>query len=60
MAATVCWPTFDPDLSETARRALERKGVEVILGHRAEDITSAGVTVAGSSSRPPPCCGPRE
>jgi NADH dehydrogenase len=41
-------PAFAPGLSEKARRALERKGVEVRLGVRAEDIDPDGVRAGGA------------
>jgi NADH dehydrogenase len=34
---------FDPDLSEAARRSLERLGVEVLLSRRVTDCSEAGV-----------------
>lgn len=40
-------PSFDPALSEKARRALVEKGVEVRLGQRAQDLGTAGVTAGG-------------
>lgn len=38
---------FPEDLSEYARGALVRRGVEVMLGHQVTDIDAEGVTVAG-------------
>lgn len=40
-------PSFDPALSEKARRALVDKGVEVRLGQQAQDLGTAGVTAGG-------------
>jgi NADH dehydrogenase len=42
-------PGFSPSLSERARRALERKGVEVRLGVRAEEMGPEGVRAGGES-----------
>jgi putative oxidoreductase len=41
-------PTFDTRLSAQARRALERLGVEVMVGSRVEDIDAHGVVVGGN------------
>jgi putative oxidoreductase len=40
-------PSFDARLSVRARRALERLGVEVMLGSRVEHIDASGVVVGG-------------
>jgi putative oxidoreductase len=40
-------PSFDARLSMRARRALERLGVEVMLGSRVEHIDAGGVVVGG-------------
>src|SRR5882757_728909 len=42
-------PTFAPDLSAYAHRALERLGVEVQLGSAVTDCNSGGVVVGGRS-----------
>jgi NADH dehydrogenase len=39
--------TFAPDLSEAAKKHLEKLGVEIHLGHAVEKIDSEGVIVAG-------------
>src|SRR5262245_23646726 len=39
--------TFAPDLSESARRRLEKLGVEVRLGHAVDQIDADGVIVGG-------------
>ena len=39
--------TFDPALREAARRSLERKGVEVMLGARVADVTDHSIRLAG-------------
>jgi len=39
---------FDPALSEAARRALERLGVEVLLGTGVSDCDCAGVSLGGA------------
>jgi len=41
-------PAFPESLALIARRSLEKLGVEVLLGSRVENITSAGVTVGGN------------
>lgn len=41
-------PTFPPDLSAYARRALEARGVEVQVGAKVTDIDAQGVTIAGA------------
>jgi NADH dehydrogenase len=46
MAKKVLGPYAD-DMSEAARRRLERLGVEVRLGHGVDEIDADGVTVAG-------------
>jgi NADH:quinone reductase (non-electrogenic) len=46
MAARVLRP-FSEDLSEAARKRLERLGVEVRLGHGVDQIDANGVVVAG-------------
>jgi NADH dehydrogenase/putative oxidoreductase len=46
-AAPRILPTFPEALSEKAKRALERLGVEVLLNSRVEQIDDAGVTVSG-------------
>ncbi|HEU5284132.1 MAG TPA: NAD(P)/FAD-dependent oxidoreductase, partial [Burkholderiales bacterium] len=46
-AAPRLLPTFPEALSEQAQRALERLGVEVLVGSRVEKIDAAGVTVNG-------------
>jgi NADH dehydrogenase/putative oxidoreductase len=46
-AAPRILPTFPEALSEKARCALERLGVEVLLNSRVERIDDAGVTVSG-------------
>src|SRR5215470_6647153 len=38
---------FAPDISEAAKRRLERLGVEVCLGHPVERVDEAGVVVGG-------------
>ncbi|WP_084164484.1 NAD(P)/FAD-dependent oxidoreductase [Skermanella stibiiresistens] len=40
-------PAFPPDLSDYARRALERLGVTVMVDTPVEDVTAEGVTVGG-------------
>jgi NADH dehydrogenase/putative oxidoreductase len=40
-------PTFNESLAAIAQRCLERMGVEVLLGHRVEDIDAEGVSVGG-------------
>jgi NADH dehydrogenase len=40
-------PTFPPDLSEEARRALEKMGVEVRLGAMVSSITEDAATIGG-------------
>jgi len=40
-------PAFSEELSGYATRALQRGGVEVLLGHPVVDCTSEGITVAG-------------
>jgi len=39
--------TFDPALREAARRSLQRKGVEVMLGARVADVTDQSIRLAG-------------
>jgi NADH dehydrogenase len=39
--------TFDPALREAARRSLQRKGVEVMLGARVADVTDHSIRLAG-------------
>ncbi|OLC66412.1 MAG: hypothetical protein AUH69_07295 [Actinobacteria bacterium 13_1_40CM_4_65_12] len=39
--------TFDPALREAARRSLQRKGVEVMLGARVADVTDKSIRLAG-------------
>jgi NADH dehydrogenase/putative oxidoreductase len=46
-AAPRLLPTFPESLSEDAKRALERLGVEVLVGSRVEKIDATGVTVNG-------------
>jgi NADH dehydrogenase/putative oxidoreductase len=40
-------PTFNEKLSAVAQRALEKLGVEVLIGNRVEKIDAAGVLVSG-------------
>lgn len=44
-------PTFPPDLSEKAERALERLGVEVRVGALVTDVTAEGVTLGDGRIR---------
>jgi NADH dehydrogenase len=44
-------PMFSPELSEKARRKLERLGVEVRLGNPVQQIDAKGVTVGGERIR---------
>ncbi len=41
-------PQFESGLSEKAKQALERKGVEVMLGKHAKQITAQGVALDGA------------
>jgi putative oxidoreductase len=40
-------PAFNENLAAISQRCLERMGVEVLLGHRVEDIDAEGVSVGG-------------
>jgi NADH dehydrogenase len=45
-------PTFNPDLSESARKQLERIGVEVRLGAAVEHLSEEGVQIKGGEKIP--------
>jgi NADH dehydrogenase len=45
---------FPPELSEYARKALERMGVEIWLGKQVMECDPAGVTASGERLPPPP------
>jgi NADH dehydrogenase len=45
-------PQFPPDLSERARRDLEKMGVEVMLNDRVTNVTPDGVEIAGKPFLP--------
>ncbi|MBL9186107.1 MAG: NAD(P)/FAD-dependent oxidoreductase [Opitutaceae bacterium] len=44
-------PSFPPELSECARRQLEKLGVEVLTGVRVESVHEGGLVVAGEAIR---------
>jgi len=46
-AAPYVLGTFIPSLREAARRSLQRKGIEVMLGARVESVTDSAVRLAG-------------
>jgi NADH dehydrogenase len=46
-AAGAVLGTFEPFLREAARRSLERKGVEVRLGAKVEEVTPSSIRLAG-------------
>ena len=51
--------TFSEELSAGAVKKLRALGVDVRIGQAVEQVDAEGVVIAGSASRPAPCCGPR-
>jgi NADH dehydrogenase len=51
-AAASLLGTFDPSLREAARRSLEKKGVDVMLNARVEQVTEDSIRLAGGNVIP--------
>jgi NADH dehydrogenase len=51
-AADTLLAAFAPRLRESARRALEKRGVEVMLGAKVEEVTATSIRLAGGREMP--------
>ena len=51
-AAPYVLGAFDPSLREAARRSLERKGIEVMLGTKVDSVTDTSVRLTGGKEIP--------